>query len=115
MTTKKELISSSELLTAFQKSEGKEPCMEEGGSNHIEEAYAPKGNEESCASPLSNPVSDSLFKKTVILQVKGNGISIDEVDPSRGGYLSTQLSKMVTRDDTSSRSRRTRARWFISL
>ena len=30
---KKEIRSSSDLLTAFHKSNGKEPCMEEGGSN----------------------------------------------------------------------------------
>ena len=50
---KKELRSSDELLTAFQKSEGKESCME-GGSNRIEETCAPQGNKETCANPFSN-------------------------------------------------------------
>ena len=58
---KEELRSSSELLTAFQKSEGNEPCMEEE-PNRTEETCAPKGNKETCANPLSNLISDSLFR-----------------------------------------------------
>ena len=54
---KKELRSSNDLPTAFQKSEGKELCMVEGESNRMK---------ETCANPLSNPLSDSLSKKIVI-------------------------------------------------
>ena len=93
---KKELRSSEELLTACQKSEGKEPCVEEGGSNRTKEPYALEGNKETCANPLSNPISDSLFKKTVIPTCERKWNTID-ANPSRGGYLSTQVYKMVTK------------------
>ena len=88
---KKEFRSSKELLTAFQ-SEGKEPCMEEGGSNRTKEPYAPEGNKETCANPLSSLLNDSLF----FLRVKGKWITID-ANPSRGGSLSTQVSKILTK------------------
>ena len=93
---KKELRSSNELLTAFQKSEGKEPSVKEGGPNRSKETYAPQGNKETCVNILSNPPSDSLFKKTVVLTSKRKWITID-ANPLRGGDLSTQVSKMVTK------------------
>ena len=46
MTTKNELRSSKELLSAFQKSEGRGPYVEEGRSNSIKEICAPHGNRE---------------------------------------------------------------------
>ena len=107
---KQELRSSDELLTAFQKSERKEPCMEEGGSNRTKETYAPKGNKETCANSLSNPTSDSLFKKTVIPAGERKWITI-EASPS---LFNTGIQD-GHKDDTSSRSRRTRTRWMISL
>ena len=74
---KEELRSSSELLTALQKSEGKEPGIEEGGSNLTKETCAPRGNKETCANPLSTPTSDSFFSKRLSFQqVKGNGLSL---------------------------------------
>ena len=82
---KKELRSSSELLTAFRKSEGKEPGVV-GGSN---------GNKETCANPLSNPLSDSLCK-TVIPTSERKWIAID-ANPSPRNGLPTQVSKMVTK------------------
>ena len=64
---KEELRSSNELLTAFQKSEGKERWMEEIVSNRMKETNAPEGNKETCANPLSNCSTRLSF-----LQVKGN-------------------------------------------
>ena len=100
----KELRSSSELLAAFQKSEGKEHCMEEGGSTRTKETYAPQSNKETGGNPFSNPLSDSLFEKIVIPTSERKWITID-ANPSHGGGH---------KDDTSSRTR-TRTRWIISL
>ena len=68
---KEELRSSSELLTAFQKSERNEPHGEERGSNCVKETCAPKGYKETCANPLSNPILCSKIPS--FLHVKGNG------------------------------------------
>ena len=70
-TTKNELRCSTELLPAFQKSERREPFVEEEESNSIKETCALPirsrfGNKEECANNFSNPPSDSLFKKTII-------------------------------------------------
>ena len=61
---KEELRSSSELFTAFQKSERRDTYGKERGSNNIKETCAPKGNKETCANPL---------KRLSFLQVKRNG------------------------------------------
>ena len=74
---KQELRSSNELLTAFQKSERREPYGEERGSNSIRATCALNSNRETCANPLSNPISDSLFKKTVIPSGERKWITID--------------------------------------
>ena len=56
---KGELRSSSDLLTAFQKSERRDLCGEEKGSNSIQETCAPEDNKETCVNPLSNSIIDS--------------------------------------------------------
>ena len=80
---KNELRSSTELLSAFQKSEGKELCVEEEEeeeSIRIKETCAHPitsryGNKEACANNLSNTPSDSLFKKIIIpLRTKESGL-----------------------------------------
>ena len=70
-----------ELLTAFHKSERREPYGEKRGSKSIKETCAPKGNKETCANPLSNPIINSLFTKREPLLVNmflhlfgGNGL-----------------------------------------
>ena len=98
---KDEIRSSTELLSAFQKSDGREPCVEEEESNSIKETCAHPftsryGNKEACANNLSNLPSDSLFKKTIILTNERMWIVID-ANPSHGGALLTQVSKMVTK------------------
>ena len=60
---KEELRSSDELLTASDKSERREPYGEKRGSKSIKQTCAPKGNKETCANPLSNPIINSLFTK----------------------------------------------------
>ena len=54
------------------------------------------GNKEACANNLSNSPSDSLFKKTIILTNERKWIVID-ANPSHGGELSIQITKMVTK------------------
>ena len=56
-----------------------------------------KDGKETCANPLSHSIShSSLKKRSHFFLMKGNGSTID-VNPSRGGYLSTQISKMITK------------------
>ena len=110
---KNELRSSTELLSAFQKSEGRDPWVEEEESNSIKETCAHPitsryGNKDACANNLSNPPSDSLFKKTIIKTIIPTNANL-----SHKGTLSIQVSKM--KDGTSSRSRRTRTIWITSM
>ena len=86
--------------------------MEEGGSNRTQEAYAPGSNKETCANPLSNPAGDSFSKRLPFLQVKGNGLLLTPFTRRVFVYTGIQDGH---KDDTSSRSRRTRTRWIISL
>ena len=76
---KEELRSSNELLTA------------EKGSNRSQETGALNSVKGTRASPASNPIGDSLFKKTVI---PGSTI---EANPSPRGGLPAKVSKMVTK------------------
>ena len=92
---KKELRSSNELLTAFQKSEGKEPCME-GGSNRIKEPMLLKATRK-LARTLSAILSVILCSKRLSFpQMKRKWIAVD-ANPSPGGLPSTQVSMMVTK------------------
>ena len=100
MTTE-EFRPCTELLTAFQKSKGREPCVEEEESNSRKETCAHivtsrHGKKEACANNLSNPPSGSLFKKTIIPTNERKWIVID-ANPWHRGALSVQGSKMVTK------------------
>ena len=96
---KNELRSNTKLLSAFQKSEVREPCVEERESNGIKETCAHPissryGNNEACANNFSSlPKRTSLFQKD---------------------YVNTSIPK-GHKDGTSSRSRQTRTRRIISL
>ena len=92
---KEELRSSYKLLTAFQTSERMEPHGEEGGSNSSKET-SPNSIKEACASLPSNPISDSLFKKTVIPRGERKWITID-ANPSPRKGLPAQVSKIITK------------------
>ena len=78
---KVELRPNTELLSALQKSEGRESCVEEPNISNKETCAHPitsrYGNREACANSLSNPPNDSLFKKTVrlpFLRTKESGL-----------------------------------------
>ena len=51
---------------------------------------------ETCASPRSNPIGDSFFKKTVTPRRERKWITIDAALSPRNG-LPTKVSKMVTK------------------
>ena len=81
---KEELRSSNELLTAERRFDG---CKETCALNSIK---------ETCASPRSNPIGDSFFKKTVTPRGERKWITIDaDLSPRNG--LRTKVSKMVTK------------------
>ena len=111
MTTK--LRSSNEMLAAFRKSEGKEPCVK-GRSNRTKETYAPQGNKETCVNPLSNPPSHSLSKKTVIPTSKMEMDCNRRQSFTRKKFVDANIQD-GHKNGTSTRSRRTRTRWIISL
>ena len=99
---KNEIRSSTELLSAFQKSEGREPSVEEEEeSNSIKEICAHPvtsryGNNEACVNNVSNLPSDSLFNKRIIPTNERKWIVID-ANPSHGGALSIQASTAITK------------------
>ena len=70
---KEELRSSNELLTADR------------GFNSSKETFAFNNIKETCASPPSNPIGDSLFKKTVIPRGERKWITIDANLSPRNG------------------------------
>ena len=93
---KNDLRSSTEFLSAFQKSKGREPCVEKNSNNMKKTCALPVtsrcDNKEACANNLSNPPSDFLFKKTIC---PANEKNVDCVNPSHGGAFSIQVSKMT--------------------
>ena len=98
---KNEIRSSTELLSAFQNSEGREPSVEEEESHSIKETCAHPvtsryGNNEACVNNVSNLPSDSLFNKTIIPTNERKWIVID-ANPSHGGALSIQASTAITK------------------
>ena len=70
--------------------------MEDAGSNSNEETCALLGNKETCANSVSNPLRDSLFKKTIIPTKRRTWVVVD-ANRSHGGDLSIQVSQMVTK------------------
>ena len=86
---KEELRSSNDLLAAFQRSE---PQVEERESNSIT---------TTCAEPLSDPIDNSLFTKTVVPTCERNRITIEACLSPRKG-LPEDVSKMGHDNDTSS-------------
>ena len=85
----------------LQKSEGRESCVEESNNcnmetcaHHVTSRY---GNKKSRANNLSSlPNHSSMFEKTIILTNERKWVVI-RANPSYGGALSLQVSKMVTR------------------
>ena len=98
---KVEFRHSTELLSALQKSEGRESCVEESNNcnmetcvHHVTSRY---GNKESRANNLSSlPNHSSMFKKNIIPTNERKWVVIP-ANPSYGGPLSIQVSKMVSR------------------
>ena len=98
---KVEFRPSTELLSALQKSEGRESCVEESNNcnmetcaHHFTSRY---GNKESCANNLSSlPNHSSMFKKTISPTNERKWVVIP-ANPSYVGALSIQVPKMVTR------------------
>ena len=98
---KEELRSSNELLTA------------ERGSNSSQETGALNSIKETWASFPSNPVGDSLFKKTVIPWGERKWITIDANPSPRSGLLTG--IRDGHEDGSSLQSRWTRRKRIISL
>ena len=101
---KNEVRSRTELLSAFQKSEKRDPCVEEAESNSMKETCAHPitsryGNKEACHKNYH-----SYERKKVDCYWRQSFARWSFVDSSiQNGYT----------DGTSSRSSRTRTRWII--
>ena len=116
---KVQLRPSTEFLSALQKSEGGESCVEESINNnkktcalHVTSRH---GNKEACVNNLSSPPScSSLFKKTFIPTSERKWVDIPG-SSSYGDALPIAVSKMVTRMVRHYDKEERRTWWIISL